>query len=141
MQRAIRRKMNFETYGYMVHVAFVPDVQKYCAKRWPDQNPEEKCEAFTIVGNENEKFSHMVLPFDVTPGVIAHEASHVVWGIMKFIGAEFEDEVVAYHIGHLVGKVHAWQKEILKKLETKKEPSNVGENKVGAVEGDNRAGQ
>ncbi len=110
--RACRRKMKFETYGYVVNVAFASDINKYCEKRWPNQKPEEKCEAFTLI---EEKTSQIVLPFDATPALIAHESSHVVWGIMKFIGAEFEDEVVAYHLGHLVGQIHRWLDDIKKK--------------------------
>lgn len=36
---------------------------------------------------------------------VAHECWHAVEGIMKAIGADPESEVIAYHLGYLVGEV------------------------------------
>lgn len=46
------------------------------------------------------------------PDEIAHESWHCIFHLLKTVGAEIEDEVAAYHLGYLVGKIHQWRNEI-----------------------------
>lgn len=40
------------------------------------------------------------------PGAIAHEAWHAVLRMLTTMGVEGDNEVVAYHLGYLVNKIH-----------------------------------
>ena len=45
----------------------------------------------------------------ITPGVVAHEATHAAHGILEYIGYEpnlGNDEAEAYLIGYIVEKIH-----------------------------------
>lgn len=44
---------------------------------------------------------YMFLPEDCKPATIVHESVHVVAGMMRANGAEFEEEVWAYHMDEL----------------------------------------
>jgi hypothetical protein len=48
----------------------------------------------------------IVLPVDTSDGTLAHEAWHAVRRMFRYAGAELENETVAYHLGHLVEKIH-----------------------------------
>lgn len=50
----------------------------------------------------DKPISYIFLPFESDIGYVAHECFHCVWRIMKFIGAEHENEVMAYTLGYLV---------------------------------------
>lgn len=41
---------------------------------------------------------------NVGAGTVAHECFHCVRRIMRWLGADIENEVVAYHLGYLVDK-------------------------------------
>lgn len=45
-----------------------------------------------------------------TPGIIAHEASHAVWAMLKHRGVRNDDEVFAHHLGYLVDRLHKFLK-------------------------------
>lgn len=55
----------------------------------------------------NEPTSYVFLPIKgLSAGTIAHEAWHVIHRMLKFCGAEIDNETVAYHLGYLVDKIH-----------------------------------
>lgn len=43
---------------------------------------------------------------------IAHEAWHCIFHLMSAVGAKLEDEVVAYHLGYLVGEIHKFKERL-----------------------------
>jgi hypothetical protein len=49
---------------------------------------------------------HLFLPINVDAGTIAHEAYHAVRTMLRFVGSEKEEELVAYHLGYLVRAIH-----------------------------------
>src|SRR5205823_3164674 len=59
--------------------------------------------------------SYIVLDNKVGAGQIAHEAWHCVHALLKWVGAQKEDEVVAYHLGYIVDKVTHFRREGVKK--------------------------
>ena len=61
-------------------------------------------EALTVSSPRNG-WANIYIPFDAHMGTIAHESYHAVEAMMKFIGANKESEVVAYHLGFLVDKI------------------------------------
>src|ERR1700744_594697 len=46
--------------------------------------------------------SYIFLEYGADIGTIAHEVFHFVWKLMSWIGAEHNNEVMAYHVGHYV---------------------------------------
>ena len=108
-------KVTFDAFDYLVRVTFTDDVVAARVKidsivgkypggpagaihSWADDNP----------------VSYLFLPYDARPSTIAHECWHVVRQMLRICGAELENEVVAYHLGWLVGKVHDIQKRLRK---------------------------
>ena len=55
--------------------------------------------------------SYIFLKYDATPGIIAHEAFHCVWSIFEVIGAEHNNEVMAYTLWFIVNDIHKFIKE------------------------------
>jgi len=46
-----------------------------------------------------------------TYGVIAHEAYHGITALFKYIGVdEYDEEIVAYHLGYLIDKIVKFKK-------------------------------
>ena len=56
-------------------------------------------------GVPDASISYIFLPFKADVGYVAHEVSHCLWRLMNFIGAEHENEIMAYHQGYLVRKI------------------------------------
>ena len=44
-------------------------------------------------------------PDQVDIDTVAHECLHAVWAMVKWTGARLDEEIVAYHLGFLVGRV------------------------------------
>lgn len=59
-------------------------------------------------GASSGLFSYIFLPDKARADIIAHESFHCVWHIMKMIGAEHENEVMAYTLSYLVGEITAF---------------------------------
>ena len=82
---------------YTITIVVTDDVDAYCNKVFPAANAEGGGAAHVYKHFE----SHIVLPFDSSIGTVVHECWHAVYRIMKSIGAELENEVVAYTLGWL----------------------------------------
>lgn len=50
-----------------------------------------------------------------TIGTIAHEVSHAIWQMFNYYGMDFENEILAYHLGYMVDKILFFKNEIDKK--------------------------
>ena len=72
-----------------------------------EPNPGEGAEAFTVT-SPTGGYSTIYLKPDSEMGTIAHESYHAVCNLLKFIGAEQEPEVVAYHLGYIVDAIVAF---------------------------------
>jgi hypothetical protein len=59
-------------------------------------------------GVVNRLMSLIFLPLKAGPDVVAHEVFHCAWHIMKSVGAEFENEVMAYTMSYLVAEILAF---------------------------------
>lgn len=53
---------------------------------------------------------HLLFEMEADESTIAHEASHAVRAMFKSVGARSDDETFAYHLGHLVGRLHRFLK-------------------------------
>ena len=90
---------------YTVHVEVSSDLGK-SMKKYPqtknipdadDFNRNESC----AVHLNDEPFSFIFLPYNASVGTVAHESWHVIQRMMKYMGVDVENEVVAYHLGYL----------------------------------------
>jgi hypothetical protein len=63
----------------------------------------------------NRARSYLFLHTDALSNQIVHEAYHTVSNIFRWIEAEHEEEVFAYHLGYLVQEIVSDQKKMLEK--------------------------
>jgi hypothetical protein len=72
---------------------------------------------------KGEGRSYIFLDLNSDEATVAHECWHIIHRIMTWCGvADMDDEVIAYHLDHLVGKVHEFKNAI--KSSTEKEASD-----------------
>ena len=45
-------------------------------------------------------------------GTIAHEVSHAIWRMFVYYGAEFENELFAYHLGYTLDQILKFKNEV-----------------------------
>lgn len=51
--------------------------------------------------------AYLFIPFkEADPGTIAHESYHAVLTGLRYVGSSGEEELVCYHLGHLVRAIH-----------------------------------
>jgi hypothetical protein len=94
---------------YVVHVEITVDIRAAMKKYknikdladedFPGDNPA------CAVHVKGENFSFMFFRPNPSINAIAHESWHVVRRIMDHLGADLDNEMVAYHLGYLVEKV------------------------------------
>lgn len=101
--------IEFPVFDYELVVILSSDVMKSRTDR--DEEVGEKFTGEPALALHSYNY-HNPIAFlifnehDVTPGVIAHEASHAVYRLLEWIGAtERDEEVLAYHIEYIVDKV------------------------------------
>lgn len=73
----------------------------------------EDAEAAFITKDEEGKYGigWLVLGPNPTPEVVAHECSHAIMHLLNYAGVQRpEEEVFAYHLGYLAGRVHKFLK-------------------------------
>lgn len=80
--------------------------------------------AMVLYDENNHKEAFILLPWEYSPGTVAHEAFHCVERIFEVIGAKPESEMMAHHLEYIVDKitalydkVEAREKELEKDLE------------------------
>jgi len=101
----------FDAFDYRVEVVLCANLAEARSRRDkklgkdPDSLADE--EALHCY-NSADATSHLFLPFNANPGTVAHECAHVVQAMMDHVGAEYEKEVFAYHLGYLVKEVCQW---------------------------------
>lgn len=95
---------------YTVHVIVTDDFTKSVKKHCGDDDVEPSYQALTIHcgddGDRDSKESFIFLAPDCVVDLIVHECWHVIYRMMKYFEVEFEDEVVAYHLGYLTQQVY-----------------------------------
>lgn len=99
---------------YAVHVIVTRDFEKSVKKFCDDDDAKPSYQAITIHCGDDEdkepKESYIFLAPDCAVEYIAHECWHVIYRMMKYFEVEFEDEVVAYHLGYLTQQVYDFVK-------------------------------
>jgi hypothetical protein len=64
---------------------------------------------FNVTG---EGRSYLFLTSNSVEGTVAHECWHVVRRMFDWIGADLDNELVAYHLGYMVDKVYEFKRAI-----------------------------
>lgn len=99
-----RTSVRFPVFnGYEVRVILSRDVQRTGRGLKVDLTG---CAAAWVRIGDFPRRGWLVLAPDVDAGTIAHEASHAVRSMLAYVGAKNEDEVFAYHLDYLVGRIH-----------------------------------
>lgn len=94
---------------------------RYIADRDYLQEPPSyinETEAFT--SSSMNGYATIHLKPNAAIGTIAHEAYHAVVGMMKFVGATHENEVIAYHLGYIVDKIAEFNLKVAPRFERNK---------------------
>jgi hypothetical protein len=102
-----RKKLYLEIFDHHIEMIFSNDTcrtfHKQAAKdEWTNDQHDPFIAMHICFGNK----STLIFPYDATPDVIAHECFHIVFGLFVEIGAEFNNEIMAYLLGYLVLEAH-----------------------------------
>lgn len=114
--------IDFPQYAYTVKVVVTNNVYTSGVKHLPGQPPPNELWFAFHTGVPGRSLSLIVLPLEAGVSTISHEAFHCVWEIMQHIGADHENEVMAYTLGYLVREIAAfmWPERVMKKKPSKK---------------------
>ena len=99
--------------NYQVRIIFTENITK-SAKSRGVPFPSDNADAF-VSHLTNTGMSYMLLPFDITEHGVAHEAWHVIYRMMHYVNVkDLDDEIVAYHLDHLIEKIYMFKNKIQK---------------------------
>jgi hypothetical protein len=59
-------------------------------------------------------YGHLFFKKDASAAIITHECCHAIWYLFEWAGVQkWDNETLAYHLGHLVGRVSDFQAKVL----------------------------
>jgi hypothetical protein len=97
---------DIDIFRHRLHIVVTTDPNASGKKHISTWTREEPIRAMHIILNCQGN-SMLLLPFDITPGEVAHECMHALMHIMDEIGATYkEGEFVCYSLGYIVDLVH-----------------------------------
>ena len=109
---------------YQVRIIFSNDVRKSAIKRIGHDPIDKDADAF-VYHLRDTGMSYIFLPLDTTEHMVAHEAWHIVFRMFHYVHVQdMDDEMVAYHLGHLVEKIYEFKNKI-QKQEVLNDPRTV----------------
>jgi hypothetical protein len=113
--------VSFEVMAnYQVQLIITDDLMKSAKGRINSSPEEADAFCFHVKGAGR---SYIFLRHDSDESVVAHECWHIVHRVLTYCGvADMDDEIVAYHLDHMVEKVYEFKKAI--QSSTKKEASD-----------------
>jgi hypothetical protein len=107
--------------NFQVRLILTNDFSKSAAARLGSTN-REGGDAFCF-HVKGEGRSYIFLKLDSDEGTVVHECWHIVYRMLKWCGVvDMDDEIIAYHLDHLVEKVYEFKNAI--KSSTTKEARN-----------------
>jgi hypothetical protein len=95
------KSFDLKHFNYDLKVIVSSDPEGSRILRVKELGPYERDPGVAALTYTSPGKSILFLPFGSCIGWIAHEVYHVMWHVMKYIGADHENEVMAYHIGNL----------------------------------------
>lgn len=105
-----RSKIKIDPYEALLHLVISDNVEKtkksLIKKKLFTLEDSGEAEAWFIYDDPDEREYWIIIPTDATPGLIAHEVSHLVNKLLNTCGVSIDnDEASAYLIGFLVDKI------------------------------------
>lgn len=99
--------------GYTVHIIFTESLVSSRFARYTTAGSIDD-QTSALHSCTGDGHSHLFLSPEASAEVIAHEAFHAIWAILDWAGVEkYDNETLAYHLGHLVGHVSRFQAKVL----------------------------
>jgi hypothetical protein len=120
-----RTKIPLPIYGYTVHLIYTDNLEEAFKQEMVKDKltitwfPGDGSEGFHI-HPKDRNFAYIFLKMGASLDEMVHEAYHGVCGLMKWIGAEDEEEIMAYHLGYLVSLMNTDFQDAKKKYEKSK---------------------
>lgn len=101
-----QKHIYLDAYGYRITVVLTNSIEGSLGKRektyprtdWPKSFDNTLA---LHVYQSNNNFAHIILPFNPNVGTVVHEVYHALHRLMYWIGAEEENEIMAYHLGYV----------------------------------------
>lgn len=106
-----RTKITFPVFNnYEIRVIQARDVAA-TGRRLREQLHDAEA-AFVTKDEEGQHgMGWLIFGLNPTPEIVAHECSHAIMHLMNYAGVKQpEEEVFAYHLGYLAGRVHKFLK-------------------------------
>ena len=114
--------------NYQVRLIFTNDLVKSATARIAAPSPDGDAFCYHVKGDGR---SYIFLKFDSDESTVAHECWHIVHRVLTYCGVQdMDDEIVAYHLDHMVEKVYQFKNAI--KSSTKKEVQNDDNGRTGS---------
>lgn len=112
-RKDVHKTFSFPIFGYRLKVSLTGSVGTFARKLYPDLPDSQTADNVEgIHVHDDASRSHIILPYGVGICTIVHEVSHFVWKLMAFIGADHENEIMAYHMGYTVERICLWIQEV-----------------------------
>ena len=108
--KVLKKTVKFPVFSnYRINIIAATDIKKYMSENseFCDvcmSDDDSNTEAITLHSHETGA-SAIVVPLSASVNTIAHECYHAVRKMLEMHDVELGNEVVAYHLGYLVGEV------------------------------------
>lgn len=123
--------------NFQVRLIFTDDLMRSAQERI-GSTPDGEADAFCYHVKDAGR-SYIFLPLDAPESTVAHEAWHIVYRIMNYIGVkDLDDEIVAYHLDHLIEQIYKFKKAIQSKQEASNGQGKRRAKRKAASAGRNR---
>lgn len=110
-----------EPFGHRLKVILTADLKaSYRALEVTDDDLHSDATACIVYTTSDDGLTYMLLNFNAGAGTIAHESWHVIYRMLKGLGAKLDNETVAYHLGDLVRKITEFQLDTRKMLKERR---------------------
>lgn len=104
-----RKTLVIEPFNYKLHIVIAKDVLAARHRLDSEIGTYYGTAGVEMVAchtyNPDAFESYIILPVECEIGDVTHEVYHAVHRIMKMIGAEHENEIMAYYMGDIVQKI------------------------------------
>ncbi len=103
--------INLPVFGYYFYIVVTTDViasrksRNDILGKVDESKPPSVAMCSQGEGEKCSYYSYIFLKPDASAGNISHEVYHAICNMFHYIGAEHEDEILAYHIGYLVDEI------------------------------------
>ena len=114
-----KSKITLPLYNYRIYVIFTDDLVGSATKLVKEgklatnHGVDNTVDGFHVRLQTN--YSYIVLRYKARMNDIVHESYHAIATLLRWIGAEHEEELFAYHLGYVVQCAVDDQKKALKK--------------------------